>query len=206
MTSHEGLPSHDGLRDNDQLRHDLIIVAQRLLASGPSPESLSIGAVARELGIPPSSVSECFPDRMSLALAVYRRYFALLAHHIDRVTSEFTDPEARLRATAVAYCQFAADYPDVYYVLFTLPGITGRQDDVPDDERPGTTLIQQVQGVVSECVAAGVIHRVDPYQATLCLWASLHGLISLRINRPQVPWPPFDALVDTLLSTILCRV
>jgi AcrR family transcriptional regulator len=189
----------------DQLREELITAAHRLLENGHGQEGLSVGAIARELGIPARSVYDYFPDKMSLAYAVYQRYLSLLAHHIGRMVTEFTEPGEKLRAVAVGYCQFAADNPDAYYVMFTLPGIAGSADEFANGQRPGTEVIALVREVIGECVMAGVMHPVDPFQATMCLWASLHGLITLRRNRPQAPWPPFENLVDTLLAGLLCE-
>lgn len=60
-----------------------------------------------------------------------------------------------------------------------------------------------VQNVIGECIDAGLIPPADPYATTVCLWASLHGLIVLRSARPYVNWPPLDALIDTLLTVWL---
>ncbi len=34
------------------------------------------------------------------------------------------------------------------------------------------------------------------------LWASLHGIVDLRITQPEMPWPDPGALVDTALIAI----
>ncbi len=190
--------------EDDQLRQDLITAANRLLENSGTHESLSLHAVARDAGVAETSAYLHFPDKMALVLAVYQRHFADLARRVDQAVAEFTGPAARLRAAVVAYCQFAAEHPEAYYVMFSMPGLVNPADPIPDGQRPGAALIGSVQNVIIECIDAGLMHPADPYQATLCLWAALHGLISLRVGRPQVPWPPFDALVDTLITSLLC--
>jgi hypothetical protein len=101
---------------------------------------------------------------------------------------------------AVEYGQFAADHPDTYHVLFGLPGATS----APGGTRPGAAVLDVVQQVITECMDAGLIRSGDPLAVSLCLWASLHGLITLRAARPQVPWPGQDALIDTLLANMFC--
>ncbi|MFI1913582.1 hypothetical protein [Nocardia sp. NPDC020380] len=45
--------------------------------------------------------------------------------------------------------------------------------------------------------------RPDPTTTASCLWAALHGLITLRQDRPSFPWPPLENLVRTLVEAHL---
>lgn len=192
--------------EGERLRQELISAANRLLESGTSHESLSLRAVARAVGIAPTSVYLHFPDKTALLLAVYERHFADLAEHLNQAIAQRADPAARLRAAVQAYCQFAADQPDIYHVLFTVPGSATPPRSVPASERPGTAVVLTIQNVITDCVDAGLLPPVDPYAATVCLWAALHGFIALRAARPHVAWPPSDALIDTLLTIWLTRI
>jgi AcrR family transcriptional regulator len=186
--------------EGDRLRQELVTAADRLLRGGKTIESLSLRAVAREVGIAATSVYLHFPDKASLLLAVYQRHFADLEQALSRAIAEKNEPAARLRAMTLAYCQFAADYPDTYQVLFTMPAAT----PASGTPGPGTAILEIVRLVIAECMDAGLVHSGDPYEVALCLWAALHGLITLRAARPQVPWPKPDALIDALLATMLC--
>jgi AcrR family transcriptional regulator len=189
--------------EGERLRQELVSAANRLLEGGASHESLSLRAVARAVGIAPTSVYLHFPDKTALLLAVYERHFAELAAQLGQAIAQHAGPAARLRAAAAAYCQFAADHPDVYQVMFTVPGSAGPPRDVPADQRPGAAVVRTVQAVVADCVSAGLIPPADPYAVTLCLWAALHGLVVLRAARPHVAWPPLDTLLDNLLTAWL---
>jgi hypothetical protein len=117
--------------------------------------------------------------------------------------AEHDQPAARLRAMTLTYRQFAVDYPDTYQVLFTMP--TATATTASGTPGPGAPILDIVRGVIAECMAADLIHPGDPYQVALCLWAMLHGLITLRAARPQVAWPDQDALFEAALTTMLCR-
>jgi hypothetical protein len=41
--------------------------------------------------------------------------------------------------------------------------------------------------------------------ATICLWAALHGLVTLRWARPSFPWPDLDELIDCLITAHVYR-
>jgi AcrR family transcriptional regulator len=191
--------------EGDRLRQELISTANRLLENGASHESLSLRAVAREVGIAATSVYLHFPDKTALLLAVYERHFAELSDQLSQAIARHADPAARLRAAAEAYCEFAADRPDVYQVLFTVPGSASPPSGVPASQRPGAAVVLTAQKVITECIDARLLPPADPYAATVCLWASLHGLIVLRAARPHVTWPPFGTLIDTLLTIWLTR-
>jgi AcrR family transcriptional regulator len=187
----------------ERLRSDLIAAADRLLQNGHDHESLSLRAVAREVGIAATSIYLHFPDKFSLLLAVYQRHFDDLAKQIDDAVAEHADPAQQLRATALTYWRFADEHPNVYYVMFTVPGTNSVATPLPEGIRPGAAVIQSVQGVITRCIEAGLTPRLDPFCAALCLWTSLHGLITMIAARPYVPWPPQEDLLNTLLDTYL---
>jgi Tetracyclin repressor-like, C-terminal domain len=41
----------------------------------------------------------------------------------------------------------------------------------------------------------------SPDQAVILLWATLHGLVTLRVSRPSFPWPPIEQLIDQAVDT-----
>ncbi|NUR87110.1 MAG: TetR family transcriptional regulator [Nonomuraea sp.] len=190
--------------EGERLRKDLITAANRLLENGATHESLSLRAVAREVGIAATSIYLHFPDKRSLLLAVYAQHFTDLAHMLEDAAKQHADPAEQLHAVARAYCQFAADHPDAYQVMFIVPGAEpppGKQ--ITETERPGLPAILAVQRVLAACADAGVSSTRDPYLATLCLWGALHGILALRTARPTIPWPPLDDLVNTVVETHL---
>jgi AcrR family transcriptional regulator len=189
--------------EGERLRNDLVAAADRLLREGHTHETLSLRAVARQVGIATTSIYLHFPDKVALLLAVYERHFADLADRINQAVAAHAEPGAQLRATARAYWQFAADHPDAYHVMFTVPSANDAAALIPADRRPGAAVIAAVQAVITRCIETGATHPTDPYNATLCLWTSLHGLITMMAARPFVPWPPVDSLLDTLLDTYL---
>jgi hypothetical protein len=42
-------------------------------------------------------------------------------------------------------------------------------------------------------------HQAD--LTVVLLWATLHGLVTLRISRPSFPWPPLRQLIDHAVDT-----
>src|SRR5271167_4341712 len=43
----------------------------------------------------------------------------------------------------------------------------------------------------------------DPQRLALLLWSGLHGVISLRINKPTLDWPSATELAEQITRTII---
>lgn len=69
----------------------------------------------------------------------------------------------------------------------------------PLDELPGHELWQSLRDAIAAC---GIPHGEGEESSTL-IWAGLHGLVSLRINKPSFPWPPVEQLIDGYLRRML---
>jgi AcrR family transcriptional regulator len=183
-----------------RLRAELISAASELLAELDSEEALSLRAVARRAGVAPQSVYLHFADRKALLSAVYQARFADLTSALTAAveqTPALGEPDsapARLRRLCVAYWRYAETNPGHYRVLFGTAGTPGWE--------PRELVGMPALGLLDDAVRAC---RPDPppqapLHATVCLWATLHGLISLRRDRPSFPWPDPDQLIDTVIT------
>ena len=44
----------------------------------------------------------------------------------------------------------------------------------------------------------------QPFRLTALTWAAVHGLVSLRVDRPEnFPWPPLDGMIDDTVRHLL---
>jgi AcrR family transcriptional regulator len=189
--------------EGDRLRRQLVEAAGRLLEAGATHETLSLRSVAREVGVAATSVYLHFADRTELLIAVYRERFAELSESMrEAITRAGDDPGAQLRALCLAYHAFALDHPQAYRVLFDVLGVrTETPTGLARDELPGVDMFDAVRGCLARCIDAGLAPAADSFLATVCLIATLHGMVSLRIARPSFPWPPVEHLVDHVLVT-----
>ena len=192
-------PRGEGLR----LRQDLIDAASELLADADSAEGLSLRAVARRLNIAPQSVYLHFGNRKALLGAVYADRFADLTATLAAAAEQVEQSRlpkrdkalAKLRTLCRAYCRYAETHPGHYRVLFGTAGIT-------EQERPTLDKMPALR-LLDDAVRA---HRLDPptgqapLHATICLWAGLHGLVTLRRSRANFPWPDLDEIIDCLIA------
>ena len=188
--------------EGDRLRRQLLDAAGRLLEQGVGHEALSLRALAREVGIATTSVYLHFADRTELLIAVYKERFVELSRFLDEAIAGADGPADRLRACCLAYERFALERPGAYRALFE---VAGTRSDPPAgmtrEQLPGVEMFDTVRRCLDACVDAGLAPRADPFVATTCLVAALHGLVALRTSRPSFPWPPPEVLVDHLLAS-----
>jgi AcrR family transcriptional regulator len=181
----------------DELREEILDAAEQLLIETQSEEAVSIRAVADRVGVTPPSIYRHFADKATLMFSVCDRQFHRLDVELRRRLAIGDDPVEVVQACGLAYVQFGLDHPEAYRIMFM-----GHSDLTPDQYRDEVLsdhgafagLIEAID-VVS---AAGRLKpEIDVHTAALVLWESVHGLVSLRIAKPNFPWPPLADHVAT---------
>src|ERR1700736_4780888 len=64
-------------------------------------------------------------------------------------------------------------------------------------------LLARTTASVQRCMDAGVAPPGDPATVALDLRTAVIGMLSLRINEPDLPWPPFPEQADRFLSKLV---
>jgi AcrR family transcriptional regulator len=184
-----------------RLRQELIEAARRLLKTADRESDLSIRAVTREAGAAPQSFYLQFASLDELLYAVYEIEYQGLRQAMAQAASAAEDPKDRLRAACLAYCRFAEEQPGRYRAL---TGVRGQKRHEGWDGRPlpGAPAFALLRDMVAAALASAG-STADPFLAASTLWASLHGLVTLRASRPAFPWPPADEMINSLTVQLL---
>ncbi|HVW80692.1 MAG TPA: TetR/AcrR family transcriptional regulator [Mycobacteriales bacterium] len=178
----------------EQLRAEIVAAAKELLAKASSVDEVSIRAVADAVGVTPPSIYLHFADKNELVSAVVVDVFAELDAAMVAESARASSPLERLRACGVAYVRFAVSHPEHYRVAAMDPCPT------PDlDEVIASSAFVHFQDTIVECMRAGIFAEGDPLPITLDLWATAHGIASLLIAKPFLPWGDVDAAVERVL-------
>jgi len=188
-----------------RLREELIEAASDLLADQGNPDQVSIRAVATAAGVTPPSIYLHFADRKSLLRAVVAKRFDDLARLLSDAEAAGKDPFDALRRRCRAYFAFGREHPGHYRVLFSAAalgpkgiGTYGKTD------HPGASSFIALVDAVQRCLDAGARPggERDSFFLAIQLWAWMHGLIDLRISKPEMPWPAVGTLLDATLSDL----
>ena len=112
---------------------------------------------------------------------------------------------ARLIARSASYIEWGLKNPGHYKVLFE-GRIYTRYDD-PKIMKMGKPLLVRSSELISEVrKERGLDPLKDVDEVSVMLWACLHGIVSLQINKPTLTWgKPKDLAVQVIQSTVLSR-
>ena len=190
----------------DRLRTEIIEAATRLLATLGEDEPFSLRAVAKEADIAPPSVYLHFPDKTALILAVLDKLFTQLATARDVAEQAAADAGGRawerLLARSLAYVRFGLERPGHYKVLYEGRAIP-RLDD-PRVAAIGQPMLDRTAELIREILTRRRAKpAVDAQRLALLLWASLHGVVSLQINKPTIDWPEIDELTEQMTRALI---
>ena len=184
-----------------ELRGIVLERATGLLAELGDVDALTMRAVASASGVTPPSVYRHFLDKDTLVHAVIAARFEEFTA-ILRVAAAASDrPMARLEAMARTYVKWGLAQPGHYRVLFSATNAGPAGLGLPQQtEHPRAQSYRTLVDAVAECLP-GPHRDAAPVLATE-LWASLHGIVDLRITKPEMPWPGWDQLVDAALTAV----
>jgi AcrR family transcriptional regulator len=179
------------------LREEIISCAAHPLDELADDEALSLRAVARALSISPTSVYLYFPDRDALVLAAMQRCHEEMLQTASRAEAGYASPASRLRARIQAQAIWAQKHPGLYKVMHESKA--SRRPGMPFKE----VVLTRTTEAIQECMEAGMASPGDALTVALDLRAAVIGMLSLRINEPNLPWPPAEQQIDRFLTKLV---
>ena len=202
---HDRHPSPPARRkgQGDLLRIDILEAAERLLLETGSEDAVSIRAVADATGVTPPSIYRHFADKAHLLFEVCARQFDLLDDVIEAACEGIDDPLLAMQARGRAYVRFGVEHPEHYRIMFMGPAYATPEQW--HDLLASGSFANLVEGLRA-AVDAGALTMGpsgDLQSMALHVWANIHGLTSLLVARPTMPWPDLDAFVDEHLALCL---
>jgi AcrR family transcriptional regulator len=185
-----------------ELREVVVRVATELLAQLGDVDALTMRAVATAADVTPPSVYRHFPDKQSLVAAVIAERFAEFTSVLRAAADSAGEhPIPRLQAMARAYVRTGLAQPGHYRVLFSATNAGPAGLGLPEEtEHPGAASYRTLVETVAACLPTSRGTAALPLATEL--WASLHGIVDLRITKPELPWPDPDLLLDAALAAV----
>lgn len=128
---------------------------------------LSLRNVAASLDLAPNAIYRYFSDRSALEAALAGEAARQMELALRRA-ADGREPIAAIREMSSAYLQFAKDHRHLYEVMF---GLQAPEQDPTFHQSLWTFTLEQVQRIAGPDRAA---------QASVALWAFLHGAVALE--------------------------
>lgn len=188
----------------ERLREEILSAAQRLLVETASEDAVSIRAVADAVGVTPPSIYRHFADKDMLLLEVCRDRFSDFARTLEDAVADEVDPVERIGAMGRAYVRWAVDHPEHYRIMFMARFELTAQEYAEEMVSADTSfglLLRTAQDLIDAGVVRADVAAQGPLHLGILFWSAVHGLASLLVAKPGLPWPPVDQLVDDVVAT-----
>jgi len=173
-----------------------------VLVTAEGYRGLSMRRPADSLRYTPKTLYLYFANKADLLSELIEADMGRLVDHLERAAREQADPARRLDAVALAYVAFGLDNPHAYEVIFMM-----RPHPLT---REAITLKQHVQGRRLDDLLTRLLResgRVPPQLevsvAEEALRCALHGVVALRLVRPERPWMHWGTLVLHLVAGVV---
>jgi AcrR family transcriptional regulator len=189
-----------------KLRDEIIEAAAAVLERTGNEASITLRAVAREVGVAPPSISRHFADRGAVIDAVVAQDLAELRDVMVSALAAHTDPVEALFALNRAYYEYGRDHPNRYKVVFERRFLPFWQDEQRTMEQTAPLIAETfglVVTVIQSCIEMGYSNSTDPFADATALWCAVHGLVALPPTIPSFPWPDIDQLLITCVTRLL---
>ncbi|MBB5296938.1 TetR/AcrR family transcriptional regulator [Deinococcus metallilatus] len=169
----EGRPYHHGNLRAELLRRAWDIIERE------GVENLSLRALARELGVSHGASARHFKDKQALLDALAVTGFEQLNQILAEIYTTTEPFEARFKAAALAYVQFAVTHPRILRLMYA----TKHHPDASGALRKiSCSTLQTLTTTIAAAQHSGEVQAGDPKHIALVAFANFHGVATLATD------------------------
>jgi AcrR family transcriptional regulator len=189
-------------REKQALR-ERILDASRRIVMREGFGALSMRKIADAIEYSPATLYLHFQNRDEIARALctegYAQLLASLMPH-----AALADPAERLKALWRAYVAFGVEHPESYRLIFMEDPTylsAAFESAAQDGEDTGDVAFRLVADAFDQLKLQGRMPAAsDSGVCTEALWATMHGIVALRLTCPVFPRAPLDVVVNAALD------
>jgi AcrR family transcriptional regulator len=183
-------------KHKDELRR-IILDAARAIFVDQGYESFSMRKLAEKIEYSPGSIYLHFKNKEELFECLVEESFGRLLETLSDLENgqQWDDPVEELRKGMWAYVEFGLRNQSDYRFAFMLTP--------PMEKRPYKVhgSFDVLRSMVRRCVEEKCFRSVDVETTSQAIWASIHGITSLLIQRPAFPWISNKKLIAQVIYT-----
>jgi AcrR family transcriptional regulator len=183
-------------RHKQELRRVILDTAREIFVS-EGYESFSMRKLAKNIEYSPGSIYLHFKNKEELFETLVEESFDRLLQALHRIKNGHAgaDPAETLKKGMRAYVEFGVRNPNDYRFAFLLrPPVLKRPYRVH-------AAFDAMRYMVGRCLEEKRFRSVDVETASQALWAAIHGITSLLIQRPTFPWVGKKQVVEQVINS-----
>ena len=186
---------------SEPLSREHIVATARADIEANGVDAVSLRGIARELEVTAPALYAYVDDKSDLISAVAAQYFAELEERFDAV--EATDPLDGIRALSRAYVDHALASPQLFRLMFRFPPAVGFEVPGAEAFTPATRTFDKAIAMTARAIDAGLLAVDDAAQASITMWAAVHGVCEVLLMGFGLDGATSDRLVDSVIETVL---
>jgi AcrR family transcriptional regulator len=192
-------------REKEELKQEILDAARELFVR-EGYESVSMRKIADKIEYSPASIYTYFKDKDEILDCLCEETFAHLhAHKLAALQEMKGDPLDLLKKGMETYIRFGLDHPSDYIVTFILktPLHEKAEHCATRKAEAGQRCFGDFRNAIHRCMEEGKIKNADLEETSQALWAGIHGLTALLINRPAFPFVERDRLIQRTIEILV---
>lgn len=173
-----------------------ILECARDLFNRDGYERFSMRRLADAAGCAVGTIYLYFPSKDELFQALVEERFERLSRALSGLGERHRngDPVVLLKKGMYTYIEFGLRHPNDYRLAFLVSCSSPEQ---PYRMHPACEMIRFMVG---RCVQEGRFREVDVETVAQALWAAIHGVTSLLIQKSYFPWAGRGKIIEQVIN------
>jgi AcrR family transcriptional regulator len=187
-------------RETELLRERVLETAEEIIAT-EGVRNVTMRRIASSIDYAPTVLYRLFANKDDLMDHLIARGYGGVRDRYEKIMSHDLAPLERLEAVLAEYCAFALEHPNHYQMWFATGAISGDGGCLKMQHgRLEFDVFQAWLDCIDGCSEIGLFAGRDRLLVFQILWSRMHGVISLRLQHPDSPWPPSEEHLAAVLD------
>jgi AcrR family transcriptional regulator len=161
----------------------------------------TIRKIADEVGVSSTALYMHFRDKDDILLEICAGAIGVLLAQNTEIAARPIPAADRVRLILESYMRFGLENQNTYWLTFCSSAEDNARGAHTAAFELGESCFERFKSVLTDIAKEGRL-RSDADIAAQLLWAACHGLIALRIGRPNFGWSPDGQLMETMLDSL----
>ena len=189
-------------KGDGHIRHAEILDAAERIFVRDGYQGATIRKIADEVGVSPTAFYMHFHDKDEILHAICEGAVGTLLARNSAISVRPLDAVGRVRQMLDAYMRFGLDNPNTYGLAVHIAASQSSPATAEVVTDLGARCYARFKSAVADIAAEGRLRISSVDSAAQILWGGCHGIVALRIARPQFDWADDETLISGMLDSL----